>query len=60
MKVWRTNFIGSSLTVFTNLIVNLLTVFLNQLFDTSWMYTTIFEQHFHSHTGNLTTNRIKS
>ena len=60
MKVWRTNFIGSSLTVFTDLIVNLLTVFLNQLFDTSWVDTTIFEQHFHSHTGNLTTNRVKT
>ena len=60
MEVRRTNFISSSLTVFTDLIVNLLTVFLNQLFDASWVDTTIFEQHFHSHTGNLTTNRIKS
>ena len=60
MKVWRTNLIGSSLTIFTDFIVNLLTVFLHQLLDTSWVDTAILEQHFHSHTSNFTTNRIKS
>ena len=59
MEVWRTNFIGSRLTVFTNTIVNFLTVLLNQLFDAGWMDATIFEKALHCHTGNFTTNRIK-
>ena len=33
MEVWRTDFIGSRLTVFTNPVVNFLAVLLNQLFD---------------------------
>ena len=60
MKIHGTNFISRFFTIFTNTIIHFLAILLNQLLNTSWMNTTVFNQSFKSHACNLTTNWIKA